>query len=113
LAALLEDSKQYEAIVPLYEQAVAQVEASLGAQHSNLALNLKTLASFYASQGRVAEAVKTNEKALHIQETVLPAQDPATIDTLQQLAALYEKQGRKDAAAQALARAQGRETTKE
>jgi len=67
----------------------------------------------WGARVEVGEAVKTTEKALYIQETVLPAQDPATIDTLQQLAALYEKQGRKDAAAQALARAQGRETTKE
>ena len=82
-------------------------------QHPNLALNLKTLASFYAAQGKVAEAVKTNEKALHIQETALPPQDPATIDTLQQLAALYEKQGRKEEAEKALARVKGEGEKKE
>ena len=105
LADLLRQTKQYDTILPLYEQAVAVVESSLGSQHPNVALNLKTLATFYGEQGRLAEAVSLDEKALHMQENALSPNDPAVAETLQHLAELYEKLGNHEKADQALARA--------
>jgi len=101
----LRQTRQYDTILPLYEQAVAVMESSLGSQHLNLALNLKTLATFYVEQGRLAEAVSLQERALHIQEIALSPSDPAVAETLQHLAELYEKLGKHEMAEQTLARA--------
>jgi tetratricopeptide (TPR) repeat protein len=91
----------------MYEQGVALVESSLGAQHPNLALSLRSLASFYAMRGELTRALALNEKALHIQEIALPPDDPATKETLRNLAELYEKTGKHQQSQAALARAGG------
>jgi tetratricopeptide (TPR) repeat protein len=67
-------------------------------------LNLKALATFYVAQGRLAEAVSLDEKALHIQESALPPDDPGIAETLHHLAELYQKLGKHAEAEQALAR---------
>ena len=76
------------------------MEASLGADHPNVALNFRTQAMFYAEQGKNEEAVSLTERAVHIQEEALPADSPVIRETLEQLARLYEKTGKTDTAKQ-------------
>ena len=66
IAELIQQTKQYDTLVPMYEQGVVVVESSLGAQHPNLALNLQSLASFYVEQDKLDSAVALTERALHI-----------------------------------------------
>ena len=67
---------------------------------AHVALNLRTQAVFYAEQGKHDEAVGLTQKALQIQEAALPKDSPATRETLEQLARLYEKIGKEDEAQQ-------------
>ena len=74
------------------------MRSSLGEDHLNVALNLRTQAAFYAEQGKYEEAVHLVERALQIQEESLPRDSPVTGETRAQLARLYEKTGKLEAA---------------
>ena len=84
----------YTEAEPLYRQARAITERTLGPDHPKLAATLDNLARLYAAQGRYAKAEPLYQQARAIKEKTLGPDHPKLATTLHNLARLYADQGR-------------------
>src|SRR6202034_870662 len=91
LAGLLQETAQYESVVPLLKRAL-KIHSQSGDQLSQ-ANCLCRIASFYQLQGHNDEAEAMYSKALEIREQKLGGTDPLVSETLSQLGRLYSAQG--------------------
>jgi hypothetical protein len=73
LARDLHQSGQYKAAEALFQQAVTQVETTLGSHEVFLANILDAYAEFLLSLQRVAEAASIRERSIQIREQAKPA----------------------------------------
>ncbi len=84
----------YDESARLLESALGTREASLGADHPDVAESLNHLASVYRRQGRYDEVEPLYRRALAIRERALGADDPGVAEVLRYLSNLYRDQGR-------------------
>ena len=94
VASYIADRVQYEEALPLYQQALAINEQTLGPEHPDTARSLNNLALPYKSQGRDEKALPLFERALAINERVLGPRHPDTARSLNNLALLYNSLGK-------------------
>jgi tetratricopeptide (TPR) repeat protein len=92
-ALSLESKGDLAAAEPLFRQAVAIAEKSLGPNHPDTAGSLNNLASLLESKGDYAAAEPLFGRALAIVETSLGPGDPRTAAALDNLAGLFEAEG--------------------
>jgi tetratricopeptide (TPR) repeat protein len=92
-ALSLESKGDLAAAEPLFRQAVAIAEKSLGPNHPDTAGSLNNLASLLESKGDYAAAEPLYGRALAIVETTLGPGDPRTAAALDNLAGLFEAEG--------------------
>ncbi|XP_058816595.1 kinesin light chain-like [Topomyia yanbarensis] len=85
---------RYEVVVPLCEQALADLESTCGHDHPDVATMLNILALVYRDQHKYMEAAKLLNDALLIREKTLGESHPAVAATLNNLAVLYGKRGK-------------------
>jgi hypothetical protein len=98
---VLEDQGDLVRARPLYERALAIFEKVRGAEHTDTALSLHSLALLLHSQGDLAGARPLLERALAIFEKVLGPKHPDTARVRNNLSALRQpnrKQRRTNAA---------------
>ena len=91
LADLLRQTQNYDAVLPVYAETFAVLEAALGAEHPNLVAHLATLGDAYAEQEKWVDAEPYYRRAVHLREQ---ADDPGLTDTLLALSRVYDKMGR-------------------
>jgi len=70
------DEGRYAEAEPLYRQAVAIRERTLGAEHPDVAWSLHNLAGLYRVQGRYAEAEALYRRALAVNKKALGPSTP-------------------------------------
>ncbi len=97
-AFYVQNRARYREAEPLYKQALAIREVSLGSNHPYTASSLNNLAGLYVNQGRYLEAKPLYDRALAIRTESLGRNHPETAGTLNNLAYLYVKQGSYSAA---------------
>jgi tetratricopeptide (TPR) repeat protein len=83
----------YSQAAPLFRDALAMREKSLGPEHRDTAASLTDLANSLLAQGDLAGARPLYERALAIREKVLGPEHPYTATSLTNLAALLQDQG--------------------
>jgi tetratricopeptide (TPR) repeat protein len=105
-ATYLEIRGAYAEAAPLFEQAVAIDEKTLGPEHPDLATRLNNLALLYQDTGRLAEAEPLFKRALAIGEKSLPPDHPHLMTGLKNYAGLLDQLGRGGEAAELQARAE-------
>ena len=95
----------YDQSARLLESALATREATLGADHPDVADSLNHLASVYRRQGRYDEVESLYRRSLEIRERALGGDDPGVAESLRYLSNLYRDQGRFSEAVEAGGRA--------
>jgi len=85
---------RFDEAEPLYHQALAIDEQTIGPEHPDTAIDLNNLATLYYNQGRYDEAEPLYRRALAIYEKVRGPGHPETAANLNNLAVLFFKQGR-------------------
>jgi TPR repeat protein/CHAT domain-containing protein len=93
-ALALEGQGHYAGVEPLYRQALAIREKTLGPDHLDVAVSLNNLAALYEDLGRYAEAEPFYQRALAIREKALGPDHPDVAVSLNNLAHLDTTQGR-------------------
>jgi tetratricopeptide (TPR) repeat protein len=83
---------RYTDAEPLYQQALAIREKTLGPEHPDLAQSLNNLAGLYATQGRYIKAEPLYQRALAIREKALGPEDRDVAWSLNDLGVLYYSQ---------------------
>src|SRR5262249_3018587 len=79
---------------PLYRQALALWEKTLGPQHPDIALGYRNLGDLFRDEGKLDGAVKLDLRALNIAREG-PGEDPmVTADILSNLVQVHVEQGR-------------------
>src|SRR5262249_55667735 len=106
LGALYEKQGRYAESEPLYKRSLAIREKALGPDHPDVAVILTSLAELYYAQGKYAEAEQLFKRALPIHENAPGPNAPdlaidlnklahaGVVGILNNLAALYTKQGK-------------------
>ncbi len=87
-------SGKYAEAIPLAQKRLALLEASLGAEHPDVATALNNLAYIYKNQGRLADAEPLYTRSIGILEKTLGAEHPHVATNLNNLAELYRSQSR-------------------
>ena len=90
LVSLLDETENYKDVLPIYERAVATIEASLGSEHINVAHNLRTRAGFYRRLKRYDEAAGLLQRALSIQRNALPSESKILAETQNDLSRVLD-----------------------
>lgn len=85
---------QFATAEPLFQQALAIREQTLGAEHLAVAETLNSLGVLYHEQGKYVQAEPLYYQALVIRERTLGAEHPAVAETLNNLGASYYFQGK-------------------
>ncbi|WNG29253.1 tetratricopeptide repeat protein [Cystobacter fuscus] len=93
LASLYLDQGLYGRAEPLYQRALAMLEAAFGERHPILGAALNNLANVYYVQGLYARAEPLYQRALACQEKALGKSHPNVASSLNNLATLYVDQG--------------------
>ncbi len=83
-----------EEAASVFRRGLEIMEASRGANHSEMAGLLDSLGEAYVVQGRYAEAAALAERAVTVTENTLGPTHPEVAHRLDQLADIYFKQGR-------------------
>ncbi len=84
---------RYGDALPLFQRALTQREADVGADHPDTAQILTNLAQLYWAQGQYAPAVPLVQRALAIREKALGLEHPDTADSLHNLGRLHHALG--------------------
>jgi tetratricopeptide (TPR) repeat protein len=85
---------QYTDAAPLYQQALAIRQQSLGTDHPDVASSLNNLAMLYQDQNSFAEAEPLLQQALAIRQQAFDADHPDIAQSLNNLALLYYQQSK-------------------
>jgi CHAT domain-containing protein len=93
LAELYKAQGNYTRAEPLYERALAVLEATLGENHPRVATALNNLAGLYFAQGNYGRVESLYERALAIWEATLGRNHPDVAVAFNNLAELYNAQG--------------------
>ena len=104
LARLYYDQAEYDKAAPLFMRARMVLENSLGPDHPDLALVISNLASLYLRLGRLDEAGPLFEKALRVQEKLVPYH-PDLTETLENYADLLQRKNQQQKATEMKQRA--------
>ena len=78
---------------PLYRQALAIDEKTIGTGHPSYAIHLNNLAGLLRDTGRLAEAEPLYRQALAIMEAALGPEHPRTVAVARNLAVLDPERG--------------------
>jgi len=84
---------QYQAAIPLAQQALAIRERLLGTDHPAVATSLNNLASLYQDMGNYVAAEPLYQRSLDIWEKALGPDHPSVATSLNNLASLYQDMG--------------------
>jgi tetratricopeptide (TPR) repeat protein len=95
---------QYRMLLPLREQLVDDIDAELGPEHPDVAVNLHGLADVLQNQGRHREAEHMLRRALAIREKALGPEHPDVASSLNELAACVAYPAGKHAEAEEMLR---------
>jgi CHAT domain-containing protein len=104
-AAVLYKSGDFAESLRFYERATALVAAEFGREHEQMAIHYHSLGLVAEAAGDLAAAERYYRAAIPIREKVYGADSAGTAMALDQLASLYLKLGRPDAAEPLLQRA--------
>jgi tetratricopeptide (TPR) repeat protein len=88
----LKQRGRYREAEPLYQRALAIREQELGAEHTDTAISLNSLASLYYAQGKSEEAVPMFQRVLNIRERTLGSAHPDTAGSVFWLAFIAHQQ---------------------
>ncbi len=94
VAYYLDDQAQFSEAEPIYQQALAIDEASLGKDRPDVATDLNNLAALYKATNRLSEAEPLYKRALEIWEKSLGKEHPQVAAGLNNLAQLYQATNR-------------------
>ena len=97
-ATILWRMGRYPEAEPLFRNALAIGEKTLGPNHPNVAIQLNNLANLLQDQGKYDEAEPLYRRALAIHEKVLGPNHPNVATQLNNLASLFYAQGKYDEA---------------
>jgi tetratricopeptide (TPR) repeat protein len=98
LAELYYELSRYTEAEPLYKQALAIRERTLGPQHAAVGDSLSNLAGLYRTQGRYEVSERIYKNAIAVQEAALGGDHKDLGATLNNFGALYRLWGRYDEA---------------
>jgi CHAT domain-containing protein/Tfp pilus assembly protein PilF len=93
-ALKLNGAGKHDEALPLVERAIEIRERFLGAENSEVAAAIDSLADIYAHRGEYVKAEPLYRRALDIREKALGKDHPSTADSLNTMAVLYYRQGK-------------------